>query len=179
MKLQPIPVDKFSLPIISSFHDRWMLLTAGENTPGKFNPMTVSWGGLGEVWNKPLAMVMVRPSRYTFELIEKYPDFTLCLLPAEFKDQLTLCGTRSGRAIDKVKATGLTPIASSMVAAPAYEEAELIIECRKMYYDDIKPDHFLAPHIEGNYNGHDYHRLYFGEILAIHGTHAFHIPPAG
>jgi flavin reductase (DIM6/NTAB) family NADH-FMN oxidoreductase RutF len=148
-------------------------LTAGENAPGKFNTMTVSWGGLGEVWNKPMAMVLVRPSRYTFEFIDKNADFTLCVLPGEFKDQLTLCGTRSGRAIDKIQATGLTPLTSSVVAAPGFNEAELIIECRKMYYDDIKPANFLSPHIEGNYNGKDYHRLYFGEILSIHGTPAY------
>ncbi len=176
MKRHPIPFNKFVLPVLAGFHDRWMLLTAGENSPGKFNPMTVSWGGMGEIWNRPLAMVLVRPSRYTFELIERNPDFTLCMFPGEYKDQLTLCGTRSGRAIDKVKATGFTPIASHLVAAPAYEEAELILECRKMYYDDIEPGHFLAPHIEGNYNGRDYHRLYFGEILAIHGTPSYLAP---
>jgi flavin reductase (DIM6/NTAB) family NADH-FMN oxidoreductase RutF len=176
VKRHPIPFNKFVLPVLAGFHERWMLLTAGENAPGKFNPMTVSWGGLGEIWNRPLAMVLVRPSRYTFELIEKNPDFTLCMFPGEYKDQLTLCGTRSGRSIDKVKAAGLTPIASSLVAAPAYDEAELILECRKMYYDDIEPGHFLAPHIEGNYNGRDYHRLYFGEILAIHGTPSYLAP---
>lgn len=173
MKRHPIPIGRVTLPIVSTLHDRWMLLTAGEYAPGKFNTMTISWGGLGEIWNKPLAMVVVRPSRYTFEFIDRHPDFTLCVLPGEYKDQLTLCGTRSGRAVDKVKATGLTPIQSSVVAAPGYDEAELILECRKMYYDDIKPSHFLAEHIEANYNGRDYHRMYFGEILAVHGATSY------
>lgn len=170
MQRSTIPFNQFVLPVLASFHDRWLLLTAGDFHSGMFNPMTVSWGGIGEVWNRPLAMVMVRPSRHTYQLIESHPDFTLCLFPAEYKDQLTLCGTRSGRSLDKVKAAGLTPIASTLAAAPGYDEAELILECRKMYFDNIEPGHFLAPHIEDNYNGRDYHRLYFGEILAIHGT---------
>lgn len=170
MKRHVIPIHQFTLPVVSSFHNRWMLLTAGVHAPGKFNTMTVSWGGLGEIWNKPLAMVVVRPSRYTYEFMEKHEDFTLCVLPVEYKDQITLCGTRSGRSVDKVKATGLTPVKSSAVAAPGFDEAELILECRKMYYDDIEPSHFLATHIEANYNGRDYHRMYFGEILAVHGS---------
>jgi flavin reductase (DIM6/NTAB) family NADH-FMN oxidoreductase RutF len=170
MKRVPLSFDTFALPVIHSFKDRWMLLTAGMNAPGEFNSMTVSWGGLGAIWNKPFAMVMVRPSRFTYAFIEKHDTFTLSAFSGEYKDQLTLCGTRSGRAIDKVKACGLTPIPSSAIAAPGYEEAELILECRKMYYDDIKPDHFLAGHIEANYGGRDYHRLYFGEIVALHGT---------
>ncbi len=173
MKRHAISIHNLSLPVVSSFHDRWMLLTAGVHAPGQFNTMTVSWGGLGEIWNKPLAMVVVRPSRYTYEFIDKHPDFTLCVLPGEYKDQLTLCGTRSGRSVDKVKATGLTPVKSAAVAAPGFDEAELILECRKMYYDDIEPSHFLAAHIESNYNGRDYHRMYFGEILAVHGTSAY------
>ncbi len=173
MKRKTIPFPEFSLPILRSFHERWMLLTAGQNTPGGFNTMTVSWGGLGEMWNKPLAMVVVRPSRYTFEFMEKHSDFTLSVLPGKFKDQLTLCGTRSGRTVDKVKATGLTPIPSSVVTAPGFDEAELILECRKMYYGDIEPSHFLAPHIEPNYNGRDYHRMYFGEIMAVQGITAY------
>lgn len=177
MQRYNIPPTRFTLPIVGTFHERWFLLTAGENAPGRFNTMTVSWGGLGVMWNKPLAMVVVRPSRYTFEFMEKHTDFTLSVLPADFKDQLTLCGTRSGRAVDKIKATGLTPVNSSAVSAPGFDEAELILECRKMYYDDIEPSHFLATHIEANYNGRDYHRMYFAEILAVHGAAAYSTAP--
>jgi flavin reductase (DIM6/NTAB) family NADH-FMN oxidoreductase RutF len=167
---QPIPFGAFTLPIIHSFNTQWMLLTAGKNTPGGFNTMTVSWGGLGVIWNKPLAMVVVRPSRFTFTFMESHDSFTLSAFPGEYKDQLTLCGTRSGRAVDKVKTSGLTPTPSSVIDAPGFDEAELILECRKMYYADIEPGHFLADHIEANYGGRDYHRMYFGEIVALQGT---------
>ena len=173
MQREPIPFDELSLRIVNTFSAAWMLLTAGENKPGGFNMMTIAWGSLGVMWNKPMAMAVVRPSRHTYGFMEQSASFTLCVFPGEYRDQLTLCGTRSGRSFDKVKACGFTPMASTAVAAPGFEEAELILECRKMYYDDFKPAQFLADHIEGNYGGHDYHRMYFGEIAAIHGIAAY------
>jgi flavin reductase (DIM6/NTAB) family NADH-FMN oxidoreductase RutF len=170
MKRQTIPFDRLSFPLIQRLNNRWMLLAAGDNTPGGFNVMTVSWGGLGVIWNKPLAIVLVRPSRFTYTFIEKCETFTLSVFPGEFKDQLTLCGTRSGRAMDKVKACGFTPIPSASVTAPSFDEAELILECRKTYFTDLDPSHFIAPYIEANYGGRDYHRMYFGEILSVQGS---------
>jgi flavin reductase (DIM6/NTAB) family NADH-FMN oxidoreductase RutF len=69
-----------------------------------------------------------------------------------------------------VAAAGLTPVPASQVAAPAFEQAELIIECRKIYHDVFHPKNFLSNDIEGNYNGSNYHSIYFGEILAIQGV---------
>jgi len=170
MKRAPIEFDKFRTGIFDAFNNRWLLLTAGGKEAGAYNSMTVSWGGLGVLWSKPMALVVVRPSRHTYGFMEGSETFTLCAFPAEFKDQLTLCGTSSGRNTDKIKACGFTPVPSSAVPTPGFDEAELILECRKMYYDDLKPAHFLASFIEGNYKGRDYHRLYVGEILAIQGT---------
>jgi len=173
MRRIEIPVDEFNSNIERLFNG-WLLLTAGENAPGKFNPMTVSWGMVGVLWNRPVVQVVVRPSRYTYEFIEKYDTFTVCAFPASFKKTvLTLLGTKSGRDIDKIKESGLTPIPSSRVAAPGYEEAELIIECKKSYFYDLEPANFLEDYIEPFYNGTDYHRCYVGEILAIHGTEKY------
>jgi len=173
MKRALIPFDRFTIPLFHALNDRWMLLASGENSPGAFNVMTVSWGGMGIMWNKPFVMVGVRPSRFTYEFMEKTGDFTLSAFPGEFKDQLTLCGTRSGRAMDKVKACGFTPVPSSTVSTPGFDEAELIFECSTMYYHDINPAHFLAAHIEKNYGGRDYHRMYLGEINAIHAIEQY------
>ena len=173
MERRNIPFGEFALPIMRSFGDRWMLLTAGKNRPGGFNVMTISWGALGFIWDKPLAMVVVRPSRYTYAFMEKSDSFTLCAFPEEYREKLNLCGTQSGRYLDKVRACAFTPIASTIVDAPGFDEAELIIECRKMYYDDLEPAHFLADHIESNYGGRNYHRMYFGEIVAVRGSEAY------
>ncbi len=170
MKRSPIPFEHFCADIFAALNNRWMLLTAGGKDAGTYNIMTISWGAVGVLWNKPIAVVFVRPSRHTYGFMEGGHTFTLCAFPSEFKDSLTLCGTSSGRTIDKIKECGFTPVPSSLVSTPGFDEAELILECRKIYYDDIKPAHFLAPYIEGNYKGHDYHRLYIGEIAAIQGT---------
>jgi len=82
---------------------------------------------------------------------------------------LNLLGTKSGRDGDKIAETKLTVIGSQKIEAPAFLEAELIIECKKIYWDDFKPANFLDPSIEGKYSNNDYHRMYFGEILEING----------
>jgi flavin reductase (DIM6/NTAB) family NADH-FMN oxidoreductase RutF len=150
-----------------------MLLTAGRFEPGKYNAMTVSWGAVGVIWGKPLAMVVVRPQRHTYRFMEEHEHFTLCGFPEMHRQALNLLGSVSGRDRDKIKASGLTPMAATRVRAPAYEEARLVLECRKIYFDDLKPEHFLAPEISGNYPTRDYHRMYFGEILAIQGAREY------
>jgi flavin reductase (DIM6/NTAB) family NADH-FMN oxidoreductase RutF len=125
------------------------------------------------MWTKPFAQVVVRPSRYTYQFMEQYDTFTLCAFPQDYRDALQLLGSRSGRDGDKIAKSGLTPIASSQVAAPGFAEAELIVECQKMYWQDMIPTHFLKPEIKKNYPDKDYHRIYFGEIVAILGTEAY------
>lgn len=167
---KPIAVENFLVSAHTQWHNHWMLLTAGDFQTGHFNTMTVGWGSFGTMWNLPFAQVVVRPTRYTFEFIERYPTFTLCGFPHTYRQALQLLGTVSGRDRNKIAEAGLTPEASSQVAAPGFAEANLIIECRKMYWDDLKPTQFLAPDIEKHYPLKDYHRIYFGEILAIAGT---------
>jgi len=173
LKRKEIDLVRLRLPAVGAWKDRWFLLAAGDYTGGSWNVMTVAWGGLGCMWKKPLAMIVVRPTRYTYEFLGKHPDFTLSQLPESLADKANFCGSHSGRDTDKMKATGLTPIASTQVAAPGFAEAELILECRKMYFDNLEPAQFLAGHIEANYPQKDYHRMYFGEILAAFGTDAY------
>jgi flavin reductase (DIM6/NTAB) family NADH-FMN oxidoreductase RutF len=96
--------------------------------------------------------------------------FTLCVFPESRKAALSLLGSKSGRDGDKIGESGLTPIASTIAPAPGYEEAELIVECRKIYWQDIDPSHFLDSGITANYPRQDFHRAYFGEVVAISGT---------
>ena len=84
-----------------------------------------------------------------------------------------MLGAKSGRDIDKIAAAGLTHIPATCAAAPAYSEASLVIECRKVYWQDLDPAHFLDPAINRNYPRKDYHRAYFGEIIAVQGTQAY------
>jgi flavin reductase (DIM6/NTAB) family NADH-FMN oxidoreductase RutF len=175
MQRDPIPFTELDLPPFGAWEPGWFLLTAGENRPGGFNSMTVSWGALGLIWHKPLAVVVVRPQRYTREFIDRYDTFSLCAFDEPHRPALNLLGTRSGRDTPKMADCGLTPIALSQIACPGFAEAKLILECRKMYFADLDPAHFLADFIAPHYAG-DYHRMYFGEVLAAAGTPEFRRP---
>ncbi len=175
MHLKPIEISQFIVKANALWAKQWFLLSAGDFNNNAFNAMTVSWGSLGEIWHKPLAQIFVRPTRFTFQFMEKHDTFTLCALPQKYRKDLEQLGATSGRDGDKIAATGLTPISSRIVAAPAYQEAELIIECRKIYWDDFEPAHFLDNSIESNYPKKDYHRIYFGEILAVSGAENYQV----
>ena len=153
----------------------WALLGAGAERP---NLMTVSWGGTGVLWGKEVAFCFVRPQRHTFSLMEKNEGFSLSfLLGADlnaagkerenrYRDALKLCGTQSGRDIDKFAATGLTPAFRGKIPYPA--EAGLVIFCRKLYADDLKKSLFLDPAVLRHYyEADDFHRMYIGEIVQI------------
>lgn len=103
----------------------WMLVTAG--TKEKFNTMTASWGGIGWLWNKPVAFVFVRPERYTYEFIEKSDYLTLSFLGEANKKIHAVCGSKSGRDTDKVKATGLKPVFTEQ-GNVLFEQARLSLE---------------------------------------------------
>ena len=170
MQLASIPIDSLTLRVHQMWKEEWFLLSSGDFEKRHFNTMTVAWGGLGLMWNRPMAMVVVRPQRYTHEFMEAYPDFTLCAFPRRYREALSMLGSRSGRQGDKIGASGLTPCAATAVRSPVFAEASLLIECRKIYRDAIDPAGFLDPGIAANYPSRDFHSLYFGEVLASRGT---------
>lgn len=169
-----IAPESFNANVCSLFADDWLLLCSGDFDKGSFNMMTVGWGSIGAMWSKPFAMAVVRPQRHTYKFMEDFGSFTLCAFPEEFKPALALCGAKSGKESDKVKESGLTPVKSSLVAAPSFDEAELVIECSKSYFNDLVPQNILAPEVISRYYPQrDFHRMYFGEILAIRGTEKY------
>jgi flavin reductase (DIM6/NTAB) family NADH-FMN oxidoreductase RutF len=128
--------------------------------------MTASWGALGMLWNHPVAFAFVRPTRHTYSFMEKSRLFTLSFFPARFRKALLFCGTHSGRDTDKAKATGLIPFTPAP-GAVAFEQARLILVCRKLYTTDINPGRFLDPRIDKLYPKKDYHRVYCGRIAKV------------
>ncbi|MBM6723507.1 flavin reductase family protein [Pseudoflavonifractor phocaeensis] len=150
--------------VFSMIGDQWMLLTAG--TREKCNTMTASWGGLGVLWGKPVATVYIRPQRYTLEFVEREEWFTLAFFGEEYRKALALCGSKSGRDIDKVKECGFT--VETADGAPYFAEADLVLVCRKAYWQDMDPTHFLDGEIDGKwYPEKDYHRIFIGEIETV------------
>ncbi len=149
----------------------WMLVTGG--TKDNFNMMTASWGGIGWLWNKPVAFIFIRPERYTYPLIEKNDHLTLSFLGHDeaMRKVYNFCGSKSGRDFDKVKETGLTPIETEH-GAITYEEARLTIEGRKMFRSKFTPEEFLdKAALERWYNdqpGGSLHTMYIVEIEKVY-----------
>ncbi len=158
INLQDLQFNPFTL-----FHNAWALITAGQEN--NYNTMTASWGELGILWNRPICTVFVRPQRYTHEFMEKNDTFTVSFYADEYRDALTYCGRNSGRDVDKAKETGLTPVHEDNTTY--FKEATLVFECKKIYKDDIKPNHFIDETIHKNYPEKDYHDVYIGEIVKV------------
>jgi flavin reductase (DIM6/NTAB) family NADH-FMN oxidoreductase RutF len=149
---------------IKTIGEEWMLITAG--SPEKYNTMTASWGAMGVLWNKPVAICFIRPTRYTYSFANEKDIFTLSFFTSQEKKILNYCGSNSGRNVDKIAKTGLTPVIMNN-GGISFEQARLCIECKKIYYDDLKPDHFLLAGVDQqNYPNKDYHRFFIGEIIA-------------
>lgn len=147
--------------VFSFISDDWALVTAG--TPEKWNTMTVSWGAMGEIWGKDAAFIFIRPQRYTRVFVEANERFTISNFDGGYKKELGLCGSKSGREMDKSAATGLT--AGFVDGVPYIQQAHSFVLCRKMAELDLKPDQFIDPTIDAQwYPEHDYHRVYVAEI---------------
>ncbi|MFN2302584.1 MAG: flavin reductase family protein [Anaerolineales bacterium] len=173
MQRKSIEIAQLSVQPHDLFHHQWMLLSAGDFSQGTYNAMTIGWGAIGTMWSKPFVFVAVRHSRYTFEFMEKFNTFTVSAFSREYHPALNLLGSQSGRDGDKIAASGLTPESSALVEAPSYREAELVIECQKIYANDLNPAHFLDESIYRHYRNHDFHRIYYGEILAAFAIDAY------
>lgn len=163
MSIREIDIKNENLNPFEKIGREWMLITAGSEE--KFNTMTASWGGLGVLWNKNVAFTFIRPSRYTFEFTEREDFFSLCFFPEGYKKELTYCGRNSGRDVDKVKETGLTPI--FMEGVPYFEEASMVLICKKLYSQPMGKE-FVCDNeaVFPNYGENEpYHTLYVGEIV--------------
>jgi flavin reductase (DIM6/NTAB) family NADH-FMN oxidoreductase RutF len=140
-----------------------LLVTAGRD--GKANAMTIGWGTIGPIWGKHILCVLVRPSRYTYDLIEQSDSFTVCLPSPDMRDAVEFCGQYSGREQDKLAACHLAVLPSEQVSAPAIDGCPVIYECRIVHTNDVIPAN-LAKDITSYPKG-NFHRLYYGEIMAV------------
>lgn len=152
--------------IIQLIGHEWMLISAGNTNQG-FNMMTASWGGMGWLWEKPVAFIFVRPQRFTHEFTEREDYFTLTFFDKEFKDILLKMGTVSGRDFDKVHQSGLTPIETEN-GSIAFSEARIVVECKKVYKTIIQENEFSDVALSHKiYPNKDYHSMYIGEIVNV------------
>ena len=152
----------------------YMLITActttedeeGNIRTGRVNTMTASWGGLGVMWNKPVATVYIRPTRFTKEIIDSTDFFSLSVLPEQYKTALDYCGSHSGRDGDKFKAAKLE--VEYMNSVPWIKQARLVLFCRKLYAQEIDPFAFTEELIcKQNYRKNDFHTMYIAEVTKV------------
>jgi flavin reductase (DIM6/NTAB) family NADH-FMN oxidoreductase RutF len=144
--------------------DRVLLVSRGKE--GSPNAMAIGWGTIGIIWRRPIFVVLVRPSRYTYKLIEETGEFTVNIVPPKLKEVVQYCGTVSGRDHGKFKEKNLTAIASTKVKTAIIKECMLHFECRVVNRNDLIPSELEKSIVSTFYSKGDFHRVYFGEILA-------------
>lgn len=133
----------------------------------KVNTMTIGWGTVGFMWNRPVLTMMVRYSRYTHELIKNAPDFSVSVpLDGHLKKALAEVGSTSGRDLDKFAAFDITPEAARSINSPVIADCGLIYECRMLYKHPMEPGVLAEPIESKLYRDKDFHVLYYGEIVA-------------
>ena len=142
------------------------LLLGSYDAAGKANVMTIGWGALGSIWGIPVWIVLVRPSRYTYECIERSGCFSVNVPTPAMAKACTICGTRSGRDGDKCAPAGLTVTRGSHVPAPLADQCPIVYECKVVHYNDVAPDTLATEIIAGAYPAGDFHRVYFGQVLS-------------
>ncbi|MBO4394917.1 MAG: flavin reductase [Eubacterium sp.] len=153
----------FETDIFSQFDKKWALLTAG--TIDNYNMMTISWGGFGTLWSKPVATVYVRTSRYTHEFMDNNDYFTISFYPEQYKKMLGVMGSKSGRDMDKMNDSGIT--AMEVSGSVSFEEAEVTFVCRKLFKQELAVENMPTDVAESLYAGDAPHDMYIGEVVDI------------
>lgn len=147
--------------LIKMIADEWMLITAGNQE--KYNMMTASWGFAGEIWGNDSVVALIRPQRYTMEFVENSDYFTLSFYGDE-KAIHKVCGSKSGRDVDKTALTGLTPVFSDNTVY--FDEARLVLVCKKQYVGKLEAESFIDKEPLKWYND-DFHYMIIGKIEKV------------
>lgn len=148
--------------LIDAIANEWMLICAGDKEG--YNMMTASWGFMGEMWGNDTAIAMIRPQRYTMEFVEKNDYYTLSFY-GDNKDIHKICGSMSGRDVDKTALTGLTPVFSDNTVY--FEQANLVLICKKQYLGELKEEGFIDEDPLKWYKEKDFHKMIFGKIEKV------------
>ncbi len=141
-----------------------LLLMAGVDYS---NPMTIGWAVIGRIWRKPILQVLVRPSQFTFHLMEEYNNFTVNVPTDDMNKIVGICGTKSGRDINKIKECNLTLEKGIKVDVPSIKECHIHYECRTVHKNIVLPAQIDSAIKNNYYSEDDYHTIYFGEIVGV------------
>lgn len=160
--LSEVDIKKLKFNPFEKIGDEWALLMSGDQNG--YNSMTISWGYMGVMFNKPVFTTVVRPQRYTKEFIDKSEYFTISFFDSEYKKTLAYLGSNSGRDVDKTNVEGLT--VKYCDGTVMYEEASLVLVCKKLFSMEQSAAEFYDKTIPDTiYPTKDYHTFYTGEIV--------------
>lgn len=163
MKRKAIKFNEYSPEALEQLR-RGAFLTVKDGD--EVNTMTIGWGSISVIWNKPIFMVAVRYSRHTYNLIENAKEFTVSIpLNNDLKKELAYCGTKSGRDVNKFVECNLSLEEGQKISTPVIGQCELHYECKVVYQQAMEPATLDEKIKDGFYSNNDYHVFYFGEIL--------------
>ena len=163
MSFKTVNPNEINENFIKNIGDEWMLISAGDKE--KYNMMTASWGFVGVMWGAPTAIAALRPQRYTMEFMKSKDYFTLSFFGDDKKIH-AVCGKESGRNVNKTEKTGLTPLFDNDTEAPYFNEARLVLICKKVYAQDLDKNSFIDTDIVDKiYPENDFHTMFYGKII--------------
>ncbi|MFC1713755.1 flavin reductase family protein [Candidatus Poribacteria bacterium] len=146
------------------------LLLVAADADGKPNAMTIGWGTVGIIWGKPIFIVLVRPSRYTYGLMEQSDDFTVNVPSAELRKAVAFCGSQSGRDYDKFAEMEMTAVPGRKVKSPIIDECVIHYECKIVHKNNVLKDELASEIVSSAYSSGDFHTIYYGEILSVYAS---------
>ena len=149
MAFQEVKIEDLSFNPFTKIGKEWLLITAGNEE--SYNTMTASWGGVGVMWGKNVVSVYIRPQRYTKEFVDHNDLFTIAFFGENYRPALAYCGKISGRD-----------------GTVAFEEADMIMVCKKQYHQEMRPECFDVKENDARwYPEKDYHTMYMAEIVKV------------
>ena len=166
MAFKEIKAKELHENFFHTINDEWLLICCYDRDNDRENMMTASWGGIGILWNREVCYLFVRPQRHTHKLLKEQMTFSVAVLPEDKKEAHKVCGRLSGRDLDKIEKTGLTPI--TLDGVMTLDEAKLVLKVRKLYEDVIKKEGFLEEALLKNYPTDDFHTVYVCEIEKVY-----------
>jgi flavin reductase (DIM6/NTAB) family NADH-FMN oxidoreductase RutF len=169
MERQPVPYDHQLSKTLRAL-TRPGLLLVGTKRTGESNVMTIGWGTVGNIWGEPMFVVLVRPSRFTYEFIEDSKEFTVNVPTPEMTRWVAVCGSKSGRDLDKFGEYAVATSPGLHVQTATIDDCPMVYECRVMHWNDVIPAHLASEAEWSFYRGQDYHRVYFAKILGAYAS---------
>ncbi len=159
-------VAEIDFNVFEEVGDKWLLVTTYDKENKRPNAMTASWGCAGILWGKPVCVLFIRPQRHTHKLIEESEYLSVNILEEKYRDAHKICGSQSGRDIDKIKKCNLTCI--EIDGLVAFEQSESVLTLKKLYADDLRKECFIDKTVLSNYKNDDYHSMYVCEITGMY-----------